>query len=388
MGGEPRFSGKGIEAFVRGDAPPSDLAIRVTRAIDRRVAFQKPVHLLMVVAYVALSYVFPLARRCPFLAPLSELPGSGKTSVHETVERLAFNAHRMSVSSLAVTVRLASQARCTLLLDEAEKLASHEQGGDLIEVLNARADAGAVFRNLGHNGQPRSFELFGPAVISNLGGLSPTLRSRSLVIEMQPIPNAGTRHQGHLEDEDWVALRDGLLLWAGQNWRAIKESYDRDPAMNVGGNRHADLWRLPLAVAKHFGGTEMFEALYQEALETAASPGTDDLQDAMAIAIANTIAEQKAVAHRTGSKFGAFEVALQNLYDRAAAALEEDRRKALSSKQVAKFARSFKLETPRSSKFNGATAVAFATPQTTVALLHARFPHLVGLMPQVASSAP
>lgn len=380
VGNELRFSPQGIEAFAAGATPPADLAERLLASIDRRVAFPRPSLLYLVAAYVVMTYLFPLAARCPFLALHSEVPGAGKTTAMEVIERVAFNAHRMGVSSLAVTVRLAANARCTLLLDEQEKLGSQEQAGDLVEVLNARADAGSTYRNLGPDGRPRSFELFGPTIISNLAGLPPTLRSRSITIQMQPLEDTGNRHAGRIAPENWQALRDGLLLWAGANWRAVKESHDSDPAMNVGGNRHADLWRLLLAVGWNFGGMPMFEALYEEASAAAAGASPDALADAMALGVAATIASQANKAERSGNSLGSFDVSLKYLHGKAIEGLEEDQQSQLRSTRVAAFARSLKLETPRSGRYGGATAVVFGRPAETLALLRARFPHLGELL--------
>ena len=386
IAGQTRFSSEGLSAFGNSEPPPDDLADQLKAAIGRRVAFQRPVHLPMVLVYVVLTYLFPLVRRVPFLAIVSRVPASGKTTLLELLEGLVFNGHRMGASSLAVIVRLASLARCTLLMDEQEKLALPEQAGDLIEVLNSRADAGSNYRNLGPEGQPRSFELFGPTVISNLGGLPPTIRSRSLVIEMAPSTDAASLRP-QAADENLQAIRDGLLRWTRDNWQAVSDSLG-DEAMNVGTNRHADLWRLPLAVAWHLGGQEMYEALYEEAAATATTAGKDEIQDAMAVAIANTIAEQVGVARRTGNKFGAFDVALKYLVGKAHEALEEDQHHHVHSKRMKAFAEAMGLRVDRSGKHKGSNAVFVAHPAATIARIGTLFPHLQALLPQLPPSAP
>lgn len=386
IGKELRFSPQGIEAFVAGTAPPTDLALQVERAFARRLAFTKPEHAPLLAAAVAMSYVFPLADRCPFFLITSNSPGAGKSVLMETASRLVFNAHSMGVSSLAATIRYASLARGTLLLDEQEKLASHELAGDLIEVLNARSDAGTTYRNVGPDGNPRSFDLFGPTFIANLAGLTPTLLSRSIVIEMEPLPEEGTRHLERATKENWQGMRDALLLWAGAHWKAVKATHDTDPAVNVGGNRHADLWRLLLAVSKHFGGEPMFSALHALATASATTPRLGDVEEAMVVALAGALKDEQARAQRTGNKFGPFNISLKALTAKALEALEDDQHKRLDSKTMADFARRDKLKVARSSEYGGANAVFFNDPSKTITTLRRRYPHLRSLFPKTASS--
>lgn len=380
--GEARWSRGGMAAFRRGDAPIADLAKRLSGAIDRVAAFARPVDLAIVVAFIASTYLFPLAPRALILAFRSMSPGSGKSRALEAIARSAFNAHLVGVSSLALLPRLVDLARCTLVLDEAEKLASRQRAGDLIEVLNSRTDAGTSYKVMDRTPDgfvPRSFYLFGPTVIANLGGLTPTLESRAITIEMRALrPNELERQNASVAAAaDWGFLRDQLALWAGRYWQDVQLTYATDPAVRVGSNRQMDLWRLLLAVARHFGEPAMFEALHAAATAAAAAPKTDDRADVVAVALMDAVIR----APHPGSPIGVpvapgpVRIALQSVVARAQEALEADQRNFLGSKHVAAFCRALGLEVRRSAP-GGANEVWINDPAALLTALAAQFPHL------------
>lgn len=366
---EARWSHKGMAAFFHGKPPVPDLAERIQVAIASVVGFARPVDLWLVVVYIALTYVFLLARRCPFLALQSAMPGAGKTTLLEVMSRLAFNAYRIGGSSKAVIPRLVDRAKCTLLLDEAEGLATAKGGGSLIEILNARADLGngyTVTVGSGENMRPQTFDLFGPTVIANLGGLAPTLMTRSLTIEMVALGTEdGDKHVISVaEAANWSWLRDQLYLWARAYWREVKNTHDNDPNVRVGSNRHADLWRLLLAVSKHFAGDAVFETLRAEAANTATLGHKDDIVDAMAFAVWNW----------ANSPTGGTSIMLSALLGQAQGLVEADQRKYLHSKKLSGFCRNLRLSVGRSTA--GPTEVRVTNKKQLKGDLQSRFPHL------------
>jgi hypothetical protein len=367
--GETRWTERDMQRFQRGEPPMSDLFGAVANAIGAVVGFSRPVYCWLVAAYVALTYVFPLARRSPFLHLRSAMPASGKSTLLEVLSRLAFNAHRVGGSTTAVIPRLVNMARCTLLLDEAESLATSKGGASLIEILNARSDAGSPFLLTGsakNNLKPELLDLFGPTVIANLGGLAPTLATRSLTIEMVPLTAEESERMvvSVAEAADWGGLRGELYLWARAHWREVKATHDRDPAVRVGGNRHADLWRLVLAVALHFAGQEVFEALKAEASSTAHAGRKDDIQDAMAFALWKLTAGTQTKRN----------VRLGSLLEMAHDLIEDDQKKFLHSRKLGGFCRNLRLEVERSTE--GPTEVRIKDSAALRGVLKERFPHL------------
>jgi hypothetical protein len=369
--GQARWSLSEMRRFQRGDGPMPNLFDAIAGAIGQVVGFARLIHLWLVAVYAALTYVFPLARRCPFLHVHSPQPGSGKSTLLEVLWRLAFNAHRVGGSTMAVIPRLVDMARCTLLLDEAENLATPKGGTGLIEILNARADAGSSYLVTGgakSEMKPEYFELFGPTVIANLSGLAPTLRSRSITIEMVALSNEESDKQTVTVAKvaNWQRLRGELYLWAKNDWRAVQDTLENDPDVRVGGNRHADLWRLILAVAKHFAGEAEFLALKQEAADTATASRADDVNEAMAFPLYRHVKCQRQ----------SFSVKLGHLVSEAQSLLEADQQKEIHSKKVAGFCRNLQLGIDRSSK-DGYTEVLIDNPLRLKRDLEKRYPYLL-----------
>ena len=370
--GEFRWSNAGLDAFAAGEEPVPDLADRLASVVGQHVAFAKPVHAQIVVAYIAMTYLFTLARRAPFLALHSIAPDSGKTTLMEVLNRLAFNAVLSSKTKRASIVRLADASRCTLLLDEQENLARGSED-DLIEVLNSRHNSDAVYLLVDKEQKVQQFRLFGPTVIANLSGLTRTLRSRSIVIEMRPMPAGDPRslNKVGVRYVRWQWLRDQLLLWAGRNWMDVRNAFFHDPSLAVGSNRHADLWRLLLAVAKYLGGEEMFDALREEAESTIMPQGLDDETEAIVVALTRAIEDQ-------GEE--ATEVPLQHVCNLAVEHLEGAppapgrRGNHAMNKRIKAFCKALDLDVRLSSRFNKANAVQLPDPGGALRMLRERFP--------------
>ncbi len=370
--GEYRWSNAGLDAFAAGEDPVPDLADRIASVVGQYVAFEKPVHAQIVVAYVAMTYVFALARRVPFLALHSIAPDSGKTTLMEILSRLAFNAILTSKSRRASIIRTADALRCTILLDEQENLAGGSED-DIIEVLNSRHSSESFYPLVEKGQKVRYFRLFGPTVIANLSGLTRTLRSRSIVIEMRPMPPGDPRalNKVGMKFEKWQWLRGQLLLWAGRNWMDIRNAFLHDPSLAVGANRHADLWRLLLAVAKHLGGEEMFEALREEAEATIGPQGLDDETEAIVVGLT------RAIEDRGGE---ATEIPLQHVCNLAVEHLEGAppapgrRGNHAMNKRIKAFCKALGLDVRLSSRFNKANAVQLPDPGAALRMLRERFP--------------
>ena len=374
--GEVRWSSAGMDAFARGEQPIPDLAEQLLALVDRYVSFAKPAHLYVVVAYIAMTYVFTLARRVPFLAVHSIAPDSGKTTLLEVMNRLVFNSVSAAQTSRAAIVRMADAARCTLILDEQEKLASDSANDGIIEVLNSRHIKGALYRIVGRDQPIQSFDLFGPTITANLKGLTPTLLSRSIVIEMQPMPTGDPRSRNKVgvNFEKWQWLRDQLYLWAGRHWKDVKVAYEHDPSLTAGSNRQADLWRLMFAVAKHLGGDEMLNILREEVATTMRPQTLDDETVAIIVGLQRAIED-------CGPD--ATEIPVQHVCNLAVEHLEGappvPGRKGnhAMNKRIKAFCLSLELEVRLSSRFNKANAIRLSDPKSTLQMLRERFPALL-----------
>ncbi len=153
----------------------------------------------------------------------SAVPGSGKTTVLEHLDRLCLHPIQMaSLSSPALLTRMLESGMRTILIDEADRsLASDKDGvGELLAVLNSGYKRGGTRPVLvptkGGGWDVREMPTFAPvAMAGNNPNLPDDTKSRSIRVLLLPDVD------GRIEDSDWeehdAAARahgESLHLWA------------------------------------------------------------------------------------------------------------------------------------------------------------------------------
>jgi putative DNA primase/helicase len=179
----------------------------------------------------------------------------GKTTTLDLLATLAPRSLRTENLTAPVLFRLVAQYKPTLLLDEVDTYLSHAQ--ELRGLINAgHKQGGCAYRCEGKDNAVRAFNAFAPAVISGIGALHETLRSRSislLLVKAKPEEQEGlTARFDSRHTETEVVLCRKLARWAQDNFAALQVC---DPAMPPGAyNRTADNWRPLFAIAQIAGG--------------------------------------------------------------------------------------------------------------------------------------
>ena len=206
-----------------------------------------------------------LADECyttPRILITSPLPGSGKTTVLEHLERLVPNPVQMSsVSSSALIPRIIAAQPSVLLIDEAEKALSPNKPGieDVLGVLNSGYKSGGsrpvLVPSDEHGWTARSLPTFAPvAMAGNAPQLPEDTLQRCVVVTMFPAA------EGDVEESDWEVLDAGardlgeaVAEWADSIRDDVRVTRPPVPRGCVG--RIKERW-LPLArVAAFAGGT-------------------------------------------------------------------------------------------------------------------------------------
>jgi hypothetical protein len=200
----------------------------------------------------------------PYLRITSIDPNSGKTTALQSLRaavRRPYATTRISPSSLFRTLALYQP---TLVIDEVGRfivgdkdleglldVACYRHGAVTLSEKRPRGPRG------GETFVPQSFRCFGPIVLGGLGKLSPTVRSRSIRIRMQPAPAGHERVPLSQHAQEIAALRE----WAGPQLAAhadaIAQALERGPRSALPEdmyNRDADLWSPMFAVAELIGG--------------------------------------------------------------------------------------------------------------------------------------
>jgi hypothetical protein len=140
----------------------------------------------------------------PRLVIDSPVPGSGKTTVLEHLERLCMSPIQMaSLSSPALLTRMLDKSMRTILIDEADRSLSPNKDGveELLAVLNSgykRGGSRPVLISTRDGWEPVEMPTYSPvAMAGNSPDLPEDTKSRSIRVLLMP------DHDGSAEESDW-----------------------------------------------------------------------------------------------------------------------------------------------------------------------------------------
>ena len=205
---------------------------------------------ILLALFLGHVHAFPAFHYSPRLNLISTKEECGKSTVVAVFASMATKALRVHSLKPAVVYRVAEQRQPTLCLDEIENYLPLYR--ELLALLNAGNSADACAPRC-EGKTVRFYKAFTPVVLSGIGDLCRTLRSRSILIPMTEAPeDAGvTRFNPEslaLETE----LARKLARWAADNLKAIAAC---DPPLPKGArNRLADNWRPLFQIAHSIGG--------------------------------------------------------------------------------------------------------------------------------------
>ena len=198
------------------------------------------------------AHAFDAFLHTPRLNLTSATGECGKTTTVELLAAMSPRALRTEDLRAPVLFRLIDQHQPTLFLDELDAYLPGAE--ELRGLLNAGHKQGAcAFRCEGQGNGVRSYKAFAPAVLSGIGPLPDTLRSRSiriLLLKAEPGQITAGFDSRHTEIENVLGRK--LARWAQDNFPALQAC---DPPMPPSAyNRVADNWRPLFAIAHIAGG--------------------------------------------------------------------------------------------------------------------------------------
>ncbi len=209
------------------------------------------------------AHAFDAFLHTPRLNLTSAESECGKTTALDLLATMTPRALRTEHLTAPVLFRLVDQHQPTLLLDEVDAYLPYAE--ELRGMLNAGHKQGAcAYRCEGQGNAVRAFKAFAPAVLSGIGPLPDTLRSRSIrILLLKAEPEQITAHFDSRHTEIETVLCRKLARWAQDNFAALQAC---DPPMPpTAYNRVADNWRPLFAIAHTVGGD--WPALALEAYE-------------------------------------------------------------------------------------------------------------------------
>jgi len=195
---------------------------------------------------------------------------SGKSKSLEAMRCVCLNAWKGRDITSAALGDTADGQRGTLLLDQAEKLNSEQETGNLIGLLaDSYKKAGGQRRVVEITKAGRSvleFSTYGPKAYASTKPLDLDLADRCVRIAM-------TRTRQRLPDLEgwekiWGELRDKLYRFTLASFKTVRQHYEANPG---NGTRIGELWRPMLAVLLALGveegEIEAIRTLFMEAAQ-------------------------------------------------------------------------------------------------------------------------
>ena len=198
------------------------------------------------------THTFDAWECSPRLVFTSREPECGKTTSLSILARLVPTPLPTVSITPAALFRIIEKHQPSLLIDEADTFI--EGNEELRGVLNSghTRDTAFVWRCHPETLEPEGFSTWSPMAIAKIGGLPPTLWSRSIIIRMRrktPSELVERFLPSHRVEVELLARR--AARWAEDNLPRLRGT---NPTMPAGlGSRAADNWRPLVAIADAIG---------------------------------------------------------------------------------------------------------------------------------------
>lgn len=256
-----RSSGSAGSAGSSGSIPEGAKELDEVREwLSRFICTVDDTDLDLLTLWAAATHLCVETYTSPRLVIDSPVPGSGKTTCLEHLERLCYHPVQMaSVSSPALLVRMLDKGLRTILIDEADRSLNPDKEGvsELLAVLNSgykRGGTRPVLVSTKEGWEPVEMSTYSPvAMAGNNPNLPDDTKSRSIRVLLMPDIN------GEAEDSDWEynepevnLIAERLANWADTVRDAVREN--RPPLPEAIRGRARERWFPLKRVAVAAGG--------------------------------------------------------------------------------------------------------------------------------------
>jgi putative DNA primase/helicase len=208
---------------------------------------------LAVALWVVASHAFDSFFIFPRLRLKSPTKACGKSTLLDIIECLTNKPLIPSNVTGPSLFRVIAEHRPTVLLDEADRYMKGND--DLISIINAgHKKNGVVLRCVGDDQEVRAFSVWAPMAIAAISGLTATVESRSIMVDMQRKPPGHKlrRFRADRPAKELITLASQAARWAADNQITLGNTDPKiPPALS---NRTADNWLPLFAVAEAIGG--------------------------------------------------------------------------------------------------------------------------------------
>ncbi|MEM2781074.1 MAG: hypothetical protein QW791_09485 [Candidatus Bathyarchaeia archaeon] len=277
-----RWSSESVNAWLNGkvQVDPKELYIAVKTAFETYIEFEGEVNYDFLTLWTIGTYFFHLFQSYPYLY-IGGTKQVGKTKLLTLLYLLCHNAIFSNNISTASAFRLIQSGRCTLLMDETEKLSNPEREIDFRNMLFAGYKKGAfVYRTDKDTLQPEPFEVYSPKALANIKGIEDVLEDRCITIIMKRGKNLDiVNAEIPIKSEVWRQIRDMLYVFYLSYWHEFSElnglcELNRETLLK---QRELELWKPILMLARFFD--RYFKGLYERILKFAEQKSREKLTE-------------------------------------------------------------------------------------------------------------
>jgi len=288
-----RWSLNSIKTFIAGSQTPNKQEVlnAVLNAFTRYIEYPDPRFYVFVTLWSIGTYFHVLFNSFPYLY-VGGIKRCGKTKTLMLIFCIGFNARLSTSIKTASLFRMIQSLRCSLLMDETERLRSAEREEEFRAcLLNGYVKGLTATRTHKDTLIPEEFEVYSPKAIANIQGLENVLEDRCITFIMKRALNKEiSNREVDIQAEEWQRLRDQLYPLLFTYWREVKETYDNLENEDGIGGREWQLWRPILALAKFFG-EETYKQMKDLASEKIKEKASEDVAEVGEVILAETLLE-------------------------------------------------------------------------------------------------
>lgn len=257
---------------------PKSVYLLVRNAWQTYIEFDKDEYYDLLTLWVIGTYFFFIFNAYPYIY-VGGVKGAGKTKVLNVASFMCHNAVFSNNISTSSIYRLIQSGRCTLLMDETEKLSEKDRAMELRNLLLSGYKKGAkVYRTekkVGERLVPEAFDVYSPKMIANIKGLEDVLGDRCITIIMKRGKNRSiTNNEPKDNNPLWQEIRDSLYSLFLTHFKKVCEVYEVSEVSAEGDDlisgRELELWRPIFTLAKFFDIHNPELKLFNKMMELAA----------------------------------------------------------------------------------------------------------------------
>jgi hypothetical protein len=267
-----RWSLESVKAWLNREASvnPDELYIGIKTAFETYIEFENSTVYDFLTLWTIGTYFYHCFNAYPYLY-IGGMKQVGKTKLLTLLSLLCHNAIFSNNISTASAFRLIQSGRCTLLMDETEKLQNPEREIDFRNMLFAGYKRGAlVYRTHKDTLKPEPFEVYSPKALANIRGIEDVLEDRCISVILKRGKNLDiVNREIPLESEVWQKIRDMLYVFYLSYFHEFTEHTELSHLVDRHGlkQRELELWKPILTLAQFFD--KYFKGLFQKILEFA-----------------------------------------------------------------------------------------------------------------------